>query len=61
MEDLFLGCLSIRIVTEGTQQISVTFGIGVPHRELLRLHNRHLNVVIPVVNTVFVVALTVYS
>jgi hypothetical protein len=53
VEGLFLSCLSICVVTEGTQQISVKFGIGVPHCELLRLHNRHLRVVIPVVNTVF--------
>ena len=57
----FSGCLSIPVVTVGTREIAVKFGIGVPHCELLRLHNRHLNVVIPVVNRVFVVALTVYS
>ena len=55
VEDLFLSCLSICVVTEGTQQISVKFGIGVPHCELLWLHSRQLRVVIPVVNTVFVV------
>ena len=54
VEDLFLGCLSVCVVTEDTQQISVKFGIGLPHCELLRLHNRHLKVVIPFVNTVFV-------
>ena len=61
VEDHFLGCLSIRVVTEGTQQISVKFGTGIPDCELFRFHNCHLNVVIPVANTVFVVALTVYS
>jgi len=61
VEDLFLGCLSIRVATEGTQQISVKFGTGVPHCELLRLHSRHVKVVIPIVNTVLVVALTLYS
>ena len=61
VEDLFLDSLSIRVATEGTQQISVKFGIGVPHCELLRLNNRHVKVVIPVVNTVLVVALTLYS
>jgi hypothetical protein len=55
VEELFLSCLSMCIVTEGTQQISVKFGIGVPHCELFRLHNRHLKVVIPGVNTIFVV------
>jgi hypothetical protein len=53
----FLCSLSICVVTDGTQPISVQFGIGVPHYELLRLHIRHLKVVIPVVNTVFVVVL----
>jgi hypothetical protein len=46
--------LSIRVVTEGTQQILVKFGIGGPHYDLLRLHYRNVKILIPVGNVFFV-------